>query len=616
MEVIILDDYEKVSREVGERIISLVKAKPNAVLGLATGRTMVGIYRYLVEAYRQGRVDFSSVTTFNLDEYLGVFPTDPVSFHYFMEEHFFKHVNIPGENIHIPSPIPEDVEGECRRYEEKIKKAGGIDLQLLGIGRDGHIGFNEPTSSLSSRTRVKTLVEETLRDNFPEGKGPRFAITMGLGTIMEAREIILVASGRAKAEAVAAAVEGPITAFLPASVLQFHPRVKVIIDEEAASFLKRRDYYKWVYAHKKEAERLSLRGADMVKVATPGRICLFGEHQDYLGLPVISAAVNLFMKIFARRRNEPTASFYLADFRRRVEFDLNFPLEYQGERDYLRSVFNVLRRHGVNFKWGVKGIITSDIPVNAGASSSTALVVGLVKLLLELARDPRKEDPQTVAELAHEAEVMEFKEPGGKMDHYTCAMGGVLFIDFSSGKVEKLLPTLSGFVLGNSLKPKDTREILKRVRQGQTRALEELARIHPGFDPRTTPFEEVKDAIKKLPSELRPYAQAAVKNREITERARDLLLQRDFKPADLGRLLWEHHLILRDLLGISTPEIEEMLERAMEAGAMGGKINGSGGGGTMFVYAPGKEREVKESIERLGKPAYIVEITGGTEVSP
>ncbi len=352
----------------------------------------------------------------------------------------------------------------------------------------------------------------------------------------------------------------------------------------------------------------------MVKVKTPGRICLFGEHQDYLGLPVISSAVNLYMKIIAERQVERTASFYLADFHTRKEFELNFPLKYTKERDYLKSVFNVLYRRGVEFEWGINATITSDIPVNAGASSSTALVVSLVKLLLELAEDPRKDLPETIAEFAHEAEVLEFNEPGGKMDHYTCAMGGVLFIDFTRGKVEKLLPTLSGFVLGNSLKPKDTRGILRRVKEGQTRALEELAKKYPEFDPGSTPFAEVEDAIKKLPNELRPYAEAAVKNREITMKARELLSLANFKHEELGRLLWEHHLILRNLLGVSTPEIEKMLNEAMKAGALGGKINGSGGGGTMFVYAPGREEWVKEAIERIGKPAYIVNITHGCVV--
>ncbi len=614
MEIIIVEDYEKACQEAAERIIKLVNEKPGAVLGLATGRTMIGVYRYLVKAYRKGRVDFSSVTTFNLDEYLGILPNHPLSFHSYMEEHFFKHVNIPPENIHIPSPVPEDIEEECENYERKIRDAGGIDLQLLGIGRDGHIGFNEPSSSLSSRTRVKTLAEETLMDNFPQGEGPVFAITMGLETIMEAKEIILIASGRAKAEAVAAAFEGPVTASVPASVLQFHPKVKVILDREAAGMLRRKDYYISVYRNKSRVRDTGYLAPNLVEVRAPARICLFGEHQDYLGLPVISAAVNLYMRIIAEKREDRTASFYLADFKTREEFPLDFPIPYLKDRDYLKSVFNVLHKKGVNFPWGINATVTSKIPINSGASSSSALVVALVKLLLEFSKDPRKDEPGAIARIAHEAEVLEFGEPGGRMDHYTCAMGGMLFIDFASGRVEKLRSFLSGLVLGDSLLPKDTTGILNRVKRGQWEAVQRLKEIYPDFNLLSTPYNEVRDVIDKLPPDLKPYAEAAVRNREITMHARQLLQGEGFRPEELGGLLLEHHRILRDLLNVSTPEIERMLEEAMKAGALGGKINGSGGGGTLFLYAPGRENHVKEALERLGKPAYIIEISDGVRI--
>ncbi len=614
MEIVILNSYDEVCREVADRIILLVRRKPNAVLGLATGKTMLGVYRYLVKAYEEGLVDFSRVTTFNLDEYLGVLPVDPESFHYYMEENFFKHVNLKKENIFIPSPFPEDLQEECENYEKKIKEKGGIDLQLLGIGRDGHIGFNEPSSSLTSRTRVKTLTEQTLKDNFPEGKGPRFAITMGLGTIMEAKEIILAACGREKAEAVAAAVEGPISSSCPASVLQMHPRAHIILDREAASLLKRKDYYLWVFRHKKEVEKENYFPEGTVKVKVPARICLFGEHQDYLGLPVISAAVNLYMRVVGRKNEERKASFYLFNFDDKEEFELNFPVPYRKERDYFRSVFNVLRRQGIDFQWGVKGAVSSRIPISAGASSSSALVVSLIKLLLELAGDPRKDDPETLAELAFEAEVAEFKEPGGKMDHYTCALGGVLFIDFSDGKVERIRSKLEGFVLADSMQPKETKRILSRAKGGQLEALKRLRQIYPAFDLRKTSYEEIKELLAKLPIELRPFAEAAIRNRELTLRGRELLKNDCFDSYELGKLLLEHHGILRDFLEVSTPTIEKMMEEALKAGALGGKVNGSGGGGTVFFYAPGREQEVKEAMERMGKPAFVVEISRGTFV--
>ncbi|RLE03369.1 MAG: glucosamine-6-phosphate deaminase [Candidatus Aminicenantes bacterium] len=257
MEVIIFETPEKVFDETAARIINLIQKKRNAVLGLATGRTMEGVYQRLVAAYQAGKVDFSGVTTFNLDEYLGLDPADPRSFRAYMERHLFSRVNLNPERTFIPRSRPEDVAAECRRYEALIKEKGGIDLQLLGIGRDGHIGFNEPSSSLAARTRIKTLTDETLLDNFGTLEAPRFAITLGIGTILEAREIILLAFGEKKAEAIAWMVEGPVSASCPASALQLHPVVRVIIDEAAASRLQRKDYYLWVWRHKKQAEELS-----------------------------------------------------------------------------------------------------------------------------------------------------------------------------------------------------------------------------------------------------------------------------------------------------------------------------------------------------------------------
>jgi glucosamine-6-phosphate deaminase len=195
-------------------------------------------------------LDFSRVTTFNLDEYLSLDPDHPQSYRCFMRENFFRHVNVDPGRVNIPDGLATGLEDECERYEGVIRDAGGIDLQLLGLGRDGHIGFNEPSSSLGSRTRVKTLAQETIQDNArffdrPEDV-PRFALTMGVGTIMEARRILLLASGKSKAEALRATIEGTITAEFTASILQLHPRVIMVADEDAAARLKRREYYRYV----------------------------------------------------------------------------------------------------------------------------------------------------------------------------------------------------------------------------------------------------------------------------------------------------------------------------------------------------------------------------------
>ncbi len=248
MLVILKRDEEDISRQAAQLIASAVHKKPALALGLATGSTMVGVYKQLVRLHKQGSLDFSHVVTFNLDEYLGLSAAHPQSFHYFMQENFFAHINVDPRNIHIPDgTIRGNYDQYCASYEDAIRKTGGIDLQLLGIGRNGHIGFNEPTSSIGSRTRLKVLSRETMDDNSKffaaDEESPRCAITMGIGTILEARKILLLATGQAKSAAVAKSIEGPITSAVSASALQLHPDVTFIIDDAAASQLTQRDYY-------------------------------------------------------------------------------------------------------------------------------------------------------------------------------------------------------------------------------------------------------------------------------------------------------------------------------------------------------------------------------------
>lgn len=248
MLVILKRNAEEISLQAAQLIAGAVRRKPNLSLGLATGSTMVSVYQQLVALHKQGSLDFSRVITFNLDEYLGLPAAHPQSFHHFMHEHLFAHVNINSVNIHIPDgTIRGDYDRYCASYEETIRKAGGIDLQLLGIGRNGHIGFNEPTSSIGSRTRLKVLSQETLDDNAkffdPPEASPRCAITMGIGTILEARKVLLLATGDSKAAAVAKSIEGPIASAVSASALQLHPDVTFIIDDAAAAQLTQRDYY-------------------------------------------------------------------------------------------------------------------------------------------------------------------------------------------------------------------------------------------------------------------------------------------------------------------------------------------------------------------------------------
>ncbi len=243
MKVIVTKNYEEMSEKAAQLVIKEMKKKPDIVLGLATGSTPLGLYKKLIEAYKKGKIDFSEVITFNLDEYYGLAAEHLRSYNSFMWKNLFGKVNIKKENVHIPSGTVRDIKSYCRRYEEQIKKVNGIDLQILGIGRDGHIGFNEPPSSLSSRTRLVRLAKETIKDNakfFHNKKEvPRYAITIGIATIMESREIILLASGKNKSEAVAKAIEGKMSKECPTSFLQKHSRVMFIIDKEAASKLSK-----------------------------------------------------------------------------------------------------------------------------------------------------------------------------------------------------------------------------------------------------------------------------------------------------------------------------------------------------------------------------------------
>jgi glucosamine-6-phosphate deaminase len=243
MQVVVYSTADEASDAAGALVADLVRANPHAVLGLAAGDTPRRLYRDLARRRREGLLDLSRVSTFNLDEYVGLPATHPASFHHVMDEVLFSHVNVPRAHIHIPDGTAKDLEAECTRYEASIRDAGGIDLLILGLGANGHIGFNEPGTPFDSRTRVETLAEETRRANAEAfgdaGSVPARAITMGLSTILDARAIVIMAFGERKADAVAKMIEGPVTPEVPASVLQRHPHVTGLFDGGSVSFAKR-----------------------------------------------------------------------------------------------------------------------------------------------------------------------------------------------------------------------------------------------------------------------------------------------------------------------------------------------------------------------------------------
>lgn len=252
MEVIIRPDGDSAAELAARLIGDAIKNQPDMTLGLATGRTMESVYDKL--AYQD--LDFADCSTFNLDEYIGIPPESEHSYRSYMNTHLFDRINIAKENTHLPNGMAEDYKAEAARYEELIASAGGIDLQLLGIGMSGHIGFNEPLSALFSRTREKALTQTTIDQNAPLFDSPedmpRRAFTMGIGTILDARRIILLATGEEKSEILAKAVEGPVTAMISATALQLHPATTVIVDEAASIELEGVDYYRWLFENEPE----------------------------------------------------------------------------------------------------------------------------------------------------------------------------------------------------------------------------------------------------------------------------------------------------------------------------------------------------------------------------
>lgn len=251
MEVIIRPDSLAAAKLAAGIIANQIKKKPLSVLGLATGGTMERVYAELVQLHKNEGVDFSLVSTFNLDEYVGLGQDSKDSYRHYMNEMLFNHINIDLKNTYLPNGLAKNLKNECLRYEQKIIECGGIDLQLLGIGRSGHIGFNEPLSALQSRTRAKALTPTTIAQNsplFPKPEDmPRYGITMGVGTILDSRKCLMVATGEAKADILAKAVEGPVTSMISATALQLHPLCTVIVDEDAASKLTQQEYYRWIF---------------------------------------------------------------------------------------------------------------------------------------------------------------------------------------------------------------------------------------------------------------------------------------------------------------------------------------------------------------------------------
>jgi galactokinase len=366
----------------------------------------------------------------------------------------------------------------------------------------------------------------------------------------------------------------------------------------------------------------------MIRLKAPGRICLFGEHQDYLNLPVIAMAISKYISLEAKRISEPKFLINLPDIDESMEIFLNNgELDYVSKRDYLRSGYNQFQRMGVKFSKGYDIKITGDIPINAGVASSSALVLAWLYFLNTIGGTPLK-DELALANEGYNAEVREFGEAGGKMDFFSSAFGNIIYLDSSTIEptVDKYDLTLGGFVLGDSLEKKDTVDDLIRIKNTSLDGFKTLKEINSEFDLFNSKIADIEEFLPNLNKNHQKIIVGQLKNRDLTQDAKILIssyYNQSIKSEkdklifyqQLGILLNEHHRQLNSNIGISTNKINTMLSECVDIGALGGKINGSGFGGTMFALTtPRKESALAAAIENAGGKAYLIKTSKGVEI--
>ena len=349
-----------------------------------------------------------------------------------------------------------------------------------------------------------------------------------------------------------------------------------------------------------------------MELSTPGRICLFGEHQDYLGLPVIPMAISLRARFIGENRSDRKFLINKPDLNEVDSFSLD-DLTYTKPRDYFKSGVRVCLNEGLTFSNGFECELTSEIPMKAGTGSSSAITVSWIHFLSQMADEPADWDQRKIGSLAYTAEVVEFNEPGGMMDQYSTALGDLIYIESEPEiSIKSLKPNLGTFVLGDSCEPKDTMGILQRCGDSRLAIVEKIKSQNPDFSLHEIGLDEISQY--NLYTDETTLLSGTMRNRDLLRQALLELKKADPDHEKIGHLLSEHHTILRDVLKVSTPKIETMLDAAMNAGALGGKINGSGGGGCMFAYIPQNPEKVVEAIEKTGGKAYIIHSEAGTRI--
>jgi galactokinase len=355
---------------------------------------------------------------------------------------------------------------------------------------------------------------------------------------------------------------------------------------------------------------------EIVSIA-PGRTCLFGDHQDYLGLPIIACAINRHITLKAIKNNSSTFCIDLPDINQKREIDIYDEYKVLEKEDFLIAALRVLKRNNCIPTVGYDIVITGTIPINAGTSSSSALTVSWVQFLLKAFGPSKLITPETISQLAYEAEVLEFNAPGGKMDQYSIGLGNIIYLE--TGKhfsYQVLQKPLSGLIMAESGVPKETLGLLKRLKENSWKAIHEVAKNLENFVLEDAKLEDLHLYLSFLSDDLKPYFEAAIGNFDVTKKALSEFKKEELNLIEIGKLMNQHHHYLKNLLKITVPKIDDMIDAALNAGALGAKIVGSGGGGSIAALAPkNKEQQIIDAILKAGaKNAYAVSVDKGANV--
>ena len=360
-----------------------------------------------------------------------------------------------------------------------------------------------------------------------------------------------------------------------------------------------------------------ITNSEQITIETPGRICLFGDHQDYLQLPVIACAINRNIVLSAKRNNSDAFEIFMPDISAKRRISIFESFDDLKPNDFFASALRVVKRYGCIPNTGYSIEIISKIPINAGVSSSSALVVAWVHFLLEAFSCNKKVTSQLIAQLAYEAEVLEHQGPGGRMDQYTIAIGNIIYIDTSKNSDYKTIgTTLDGLILAESGIPKETIGLLTHVKTNTIKSIDYVKKKHAAFDINKATLEDYQKYSNDIPKDLKPYFYAAIKNHEITQMALLAFEESAANPKLIGKLMNEHHEVLKTFLKITVPKIDVLIEAALNAGAYGAKIVGSGGGGSIVALSPPDKKEliIKKLLESGTKSAYEVKVTEGSKL--